>query len=1180
MASGMPRTPSVPRVILRRLIDVAVTLLVIIYLTFFGLIMAERGREHVPAPLISVAREALSRTGTYLAAHPQSYVWHRVEEPALPLVLSTFARSAGLLLAALAFATLLGVPLGLAMARSRGRASSTGMLLLSVLAISTPTFFLAMLLWIANIQVHRQFNIPALPPTGFGWDAHLILPMLVLAARPLAQIAQVTYVTLSDVLGQDFMRTANAKGLSARLTLIRHAIPNIRNPVLTTLSTSLRYALASLVVVEFFFLWSGAGLTLLQAIGQGIAPLVVDLVVCLGLFFLILNLILDLIAPLLDPRLKDTPVVTEEPQGQPWREGLGGLASSLSALWQCFWSLRAGRRSGRPTLPPLPEGITRLVGVQDVGPVPLRASQRVTRSILRNPLLIVSTLLIAGFLFLVIFGNRLAGTNPYRIHGVTIVNGVIGAPPFRPSSVFPWGTDQVGRDVRAMVLSGAKLTLSLALFATLARIALGATLGLLAGWWQGGKLDRSLQGSIGIWAAFPVTLFAMILIQGIGIQQGMWVFIVAFCVVGWAEIAQFVRRQTIGVKPQLYIEAARSVGVSPTRIITQHVTPQLLSALIVLGILEMGAVLMLLAELGFLNIFLGGGYKVMIAETGRAQPLISYFSDVPEWGAMLANIRDWWRSYPWMAWYPGVAFFLAILALNLWGEGLRRFLGDSRINVSRALNRYTLLATITIVIGLVWMLRSSTPLGVYQSQARKFDGQQALVDVRSLASTEYGGRETGTPGAEAAARYIAGRMEEIGLFPAGEKNTFIQAMVSPRIHVVGMPSLTVLNAAGQPSESFAYRQDFVESVGFRKQVGEGVLVGLATGADPEAVTGIDPYQLGRLDLSDKILLLPEAGEKRINVGRAAGALIVSDDGARYQRKYLFPNESLRPLPTGPVLYITSQTADRLLASTGSSLAELRRIQGQLEPGKLALTHEGARLRLDLRTRASEDMEEKYYHVIGFIPGSGSSMEGQGGAGALDSQVIIVSAYYDGLGTGPDGTLYPGANDNSSGVAAMLELARVLKESPYAPKKTVVFVAWAGGEREEGLSVKNVMSAKLGFNELTVESVLELSGVGAGDGKEIALGEGSSYRLVRLFQTAASRLRIPTTTRGRGPHYGRPIPGGFEGRSAMTLYLSWDGSDRTAHTPQDTSDVVDPKKLEQLGKATALTLSVLSREVQY
>ncbi|HET91740.1 MAG TPA: hypothetical protein ENN99_13530 [Chloroflexi bacterium] len=62
---------------------------------------------------------------------------------------------------------------------------------------------------------------------------------------------------------------------------------------------------------------------------------------------------------------------------------------------------------------------------------------------------------------------------------------------------------------------------------------------------------------------------------------------------------------------------------------------------------------LMMAELGFLNIFLGGGFRVETSTTSFGPPGVSYFSDVPEWGALLANIRDWWRSYPWMAWYPG-----------------------------------------------------------------------------------------------------------------------------------------------------------------------------------------------------------------------------------------------------------------------------------------------------------------------------------------------------------------------------------------------------------------------------------------------------------------------------------------------------------------------------------------------
>jgi len=197
--------------------------------------------------------------------------------------------------------------------------------------------------------------------------------------------------------------------------------------------------------------------------------------------------------------------------------------------------------------------------------------------------------------------------------------------------------------------------------------------------------------------------------------------------------------------------------------------------------------------------------------------------------------------------------------------------------------------------------------------------------------------------------------------------------------------------------------------------------------------------------------------------------------------------------------------------------------------------------------------------------------------AMDSQVIVVSAYYDGLGVGPDGRLYPGANDNASGVAAMLEIARVLKEGGFQPKKTVLFIAWAGGERSESLSLSNVMSAKLGFDLLSVEAIIELAGVGAGTGREIALAPDSSYRLVQIFQDAAGRVGASTTTRGRGPHYGIVPRFAVGGRQALGVELSWDGSDRTAHTPADTVEAIDPEKLEKVGRTVLLAVTYMSRE---
>ena len=126
------------------------------------------------------------------------------------------------------------------------------------------------------------------------------------------------------------------------------------------------------------------------------------------------------------------------------------------------------------------------------------------------------------------------------------------------------------------------------------------------------------------------------------------------------------------------------------------------------------------------------------------------------------------------------------------------------------------------------------------------------------------------------------------------------------------------------------------------------------------------------------------------------------------------------LPAAP------EVAEQLLATAGSSLADLDRQIEDLGAGETATTNSGAAVHLKISAQMND--ADLCYNVTGFIPGTAAKTT-TGVTQALDSQVILISAYYDGLGAGPDGTLYPAANDNASGVAAMLEMARVLKESP-------------------------------------------------------------------------------------------------------------------------------------------------------
>jgi len=1155
----------------RRLVGMAATLLAIAYLTSWGLLLAEHGREHLPILPFQAALQALSRTVEYLFSHPDTYFWVKEEIPWTDLVARTLGNSAGLLLLSMGVALLIGLPLGVAAAVGRNRSASALIMLVSLLGISTASFLVAMMFWVANIWVHRTFDVRVLPSAGFGWDGHMIMPALVLAMRPLAQLAQVSYVTMRDILKQDYIRTAFSKGLPWRRVRDVHVLPNVLIPILNTLGSSLRFSLASLPVVEVFFDWPGVGSMLLDAINAGTGALVVDLILSLGLFFLLVNLLIEFTFPLIDPRLRQTADTADRADRHGPVEGLRDAGATVAAWVRELRNRWSGKRE---PLPPLLTAAPRPPSTEKTREEPTRARWFIGH-FLRNPPLIVGSIVLVVLFGLALFGEQLSDASPYQPHGVMQIEGEFVAPPFQPSTVFPWGTDHLGRDIRALVLAGARRTLSLAFFAMLARVIVGGALGLLAGWQRGGWIDRMVTSAMGVWAAFPVTLFAMIVIQALGIQQGMWVFVVAISIVGWGEVAQFVRGQVISLKPQLFVEAARSVGARGDQILIRHILPNLVNAFIVLGALEMAGVLMLLAELGFLNIFMGGGFRAMIGESGRMVPVIAYYSDVPEWAALIANVRQYWRTYSWMALFPGLAVFVSVMGFNLFGEGLRRFLDDSHVNLSRFFNRTTFLFSAAIAVMVAMLLRSSVPLSIYRPEGLAFEPGRVLRDIETLSDLQTQGRETGTPGAELAALYIGERMAETGIFPAGEHHTYYQRLVQPRFHLLEMPVLAVVDASGGTLQSYEYGQDFAEF----PQVNEGrgttqaALMGVAFGP------ALDTSSTGTTTLSnsaamDHVIIVRQADLPKLSSRQLSGVLVIADNDSQLARRDLYSYGLVRTEVLRPHLLVTAETADELLRTAGSSLEELDSWRDVLGPGEIRLTAEGATLSLSVEPRRADNyLEEVYINVLGVIPGKGSMM-------GLDEQVIVIGAYYDGLGTDPAGTVYPGANDNASGVAVMLELARLMKQTTFQPDKTIIFAAWAGGEREEGLSVANIMNARPGANKLTVETVFELSGVGYGSGEAISIGEESSYRLVSLFQEAANRYSIPTTTRGRGPHFGLPPPSIYGGREAMTLALSWDGSDDLAHTTADVATIIDPLKLQAVGRSSMLTLLVLSRETDY
>jgi peptide/nickel transport system permease protein len=178
-------------------------------------------------------------------------------------------------------------------------------LTLTIIGISLPSFFVALLLQRIVIWQTNNFG-RSLSVGGFGWDVeHMLLPVLVLSARPLAYLTRSSFLSLGHIMQEDFIRTAFAKGLRRPTVINVHALRNIAVPVLTAIGVSLRFSLGTLPVVEFFFGWPGMGYYLINAIDGRQTPVVVALAFIIGATLLSVNLLLDVIYRWVDPRLRE-----------------------------------------------------------------------------------------------------------------------------------------------------------------------------------------------------------------------------------------------------------------------------------------------------------------------------------------------------------------------------------------------------------------------------------------------------------------------------------------------------------------------------------------------------------------------------------------------------------------------------------------------------------------------------------------------------------------------------------------------------------------------------------------------------------------------------------------------------------------------------------------------------------
>jgi ABC-type dipeptide/oligopeptide/nickel transport system permease subunit len=798
------------------------------------------------------------------------------------------------------------------------------------------------------------------------------------------------------------------------------------------------------------------------------------------------------------------------------------------------------------------------------------------RDVVTNLPLMMGALVVLGLFLLVLFGPLWAPENPY-VSGQHIVphydvqQRETVSPPLAPSPDYPLGTDRWGNDLLSLLMHGARNTLVACSFITMVRVLLGLFLGGIAGWNEGRPSDQIVMGLIGVTTSVPTLISSMILIYALDIRRGLPVFIVALSAIGWTEIAQYIRSEFLVLRKAPYIEGARATGLDGLAIAVRHVLPNVLPQLLVISFLEMAAVMMILGELGFVGVYIGGGSRISV----ETDPFVFEFRtliEVPEWGAMLADGYRWLRARPFVIMPPAVAFFVSVVGFNALGEGLRRLVEHSALSTAFLLRKRMLTVVAALVLATVFIMNNTGPAPWFAKVASAFNGELAYEHVQALAAME--GRGAGQEGGMQAAAYIEEKFRAYGLEPSWKGASYVYPLAVRLARPVSQPGLSLVGADGTTLRSFRHQLDFgyvtdghggsgdvrapLAFVGFRR--GEGDL-------SWESYKG--------LDLRDRIVLLqqgnapPEFVAEALIRGARGVLWVVGDERYAVRSRVRVDGRETLRRPQFPVFRIRPAVAEAMLSPDGIALSELLAQEtgvDQAGPGWY-VKDLGIVVHMSLALGEPQDVEVPC--VLGYKPGSDFD---------LAEELIVLFASYDGLGVDPDGTVYPAANYNASGVGLLLEMARLWHEQRLDARRSVLFVAWGAGQLDES-GAEAFLNKAANFRHLPAltpnrpQMVLQLEGVGAGE-DVLYLHPRSSTRLLELFSGTAAQVGVPAVSEA-----GASVRlDDFVTRRIASIYVTW--LDSYVTPDEDHLERIDADKLQSVGEVLALTLTQVVRQTRY